>query len=506
MVRRGQEPARPPPASPSRPGSKKNSAGILAAFLRLWQECLPAFAQQRTAERAQALSLSALLCLGRHTVTGLLTTCGQQFQDWSAPYRLFSEDRIPIAEIFSVIRSAVLAELPPQAPLSVAIDDSLLHKTGLRAPGVAWRRDPLGPHFQTNFVRAQRVLQFSAAVPLSQGAFRMVPIGFLHAPTPAKPSSKASPEIRAQYRQEAKAARLPLRAAQQIAALRRDLDAQPDGLNRNLQCVVDGGYTNATVLKNLPERTTLIGRIRKDAKLYFLPELPMAQAVRGRPRRYGALAPTPEQLRTDDSAPWTLIEVSVSGAPRQVRIKRLRPLLWRTAGLGHVLQLVVVAPLSYRLRKGSKLLYRQPAFLICTDPDLDARHLVQAFIQRWGIEVNFREEKTLLGVGQAQVRHPESVESVPALQVASYAMLQLACLHFCEGPGQTDQLPPAKWAAAIPPARFSTRSAIGQLRAEVWGRALGLKNFYGFAATCAPNMKPQKFAPDLNSAVLYATN
>jgi len=439
-------------------------------------------------------------------VTGLLTTCGQEFQDWSAPYRLFSQDRLPIREIFSVVRRGVLAELPPQAPFVVAIDDSLLRKTGLRIPGVGWRRDPLGPHFQTNFVRAQRVLQFSAAVPLSDRAYRMVPVSFLHAPTPAKPSRKASPEQHQQYRQAARQARLPLLAAQQIAALRQALDAEPNGAQRQLQCVVDGGYTNETILKKLPVRTTLIGRLRKDAKLYFPPAPPPTAPSRGRPRRYGAPAPTPEQLRTDESVPWTSMEVSVSGAPHQIRIKCLRPVLWRTAGLDHTLQLVVIAPLSYRLRQGSKLLYRQPAFLICTDPELDRRALVQGFVQRWGIEVNFREEKTLLGVGQAQVRHPDSVESVPALQVASYAMLQLACLRTLDGPDKPDLLPPPKWAAEEVRPRFSTQRAINQLRAEVWGRALGLANFFGFANRGTPTTKPEKFAPDLSSAVLYAIN
>lgn len=512
MVRRGQKPPGSPPFEPARPDSKKNSGGILSAFQQLWQECLPAFGQQRTAERAQALSLSSLLCLGRHTVTGLLTTCGQEFQDWSAPYRLFSSDRLPVAEIFSVIRRGVLAELPPQAPLLVAIDDSLLRKTGIHTPGVAWRRDPLGPRFQTNLVRAQRVLQLSASVPLSESAYRMVPIAFLHAPTPVKPSPKASPEQRQQHRQAARQARLPLLAAQQLAQLRRDLDAEPNGAERPLECVVDGGYTNETLLKKLPPRTTLIGRIRKDAKLYFLPEPKLSSPSRGRPRRYGPLAPTPEQLRTDESVPWTSIEVSVSGAPHQVRIKRLGPLLWRSAGLQHTLQLIVIAPLSYRLRRGSKLLYRQPAFLICTDPELQVRLLVQAYVQRWGIEVNFREQKTLLGVGQAQVRHPDSVESVPALQVASYAMLQLACLHTLDARAQQPHgsplpglLPPPKWAPQSSP-RFSTQRAINQLRAEVWGRALRRRNFSGFATTTPTTTKPEKFLPDLASAVLYAAN
>ena len=411
-----------------------------------------------------------------------------------------------MAEIFAVVRRGVLAELPPQAPLCVAIDDSLLRKTGLRIPGVAWRRDPLGPRFQTNFVRAQRVLQLSASVPLSDHGYRMVPIAFLHAPTPAKPSRKASPEEFQQYRQAARQARLPLLAAQQIGALRQALDAEPGGAQRQLQILVDGGYTNATVLKKLPPRTTLIGRLRKDAKLYFLPQTPAAPPPRGRPRRYGAPAPTPEQLRTDDSVPWTSLEVSVSGAPHSIRIRYLRKILWRTAGLGHTLQLVVIAPLSYRLRKGSKLLYRQPAFLICTDPELDLRALVQGFVQRWGIEVNFREQKTLLGVGQAQVRHPDSVEAVPALQVASYAMLQLACLRTLDGPVKPDLLPPPKWAAADALPRFSTPRAINQLRAEVWGRALGLANISGFADRSTPTTKPEKLLPDLGSAVFYATN
>ena len=109
-----------------------------------------------------------------------------------------------------------------------------------------------------------------------------------------------------------------------------------------------------------------------------------------------------------------------------MKVKLCRDRLWRTAGLNHTLQLTVLVPLGYRLRKGSKTLYRRPAFLICTQPQLELQTLLQGFVQRWDIEVNFREEKTLLGVGQAQVRNSHSVESVPALQVASYAMLLLA--------------------------------------------------------------------------------
>jgi hypothetical protein len=44
--------------------------------------------------------------------------------------------------------------------------------------------------------------------------------------------------------------------------------------------------------------------------------------------------------------------------------------------------------------------------------------LLQAYFDRWGIEVNHREEKDILGVGQAQVWNEQSVSNVPALGVA----------------------------------------------------------------------------------------
>jgi DDE superfamily endonuclease len=435
-------------------------------------------------------------------VTGLLTTCGQEFHDWSADYRLFACHRLPTQSLFTVVRRAVLHHLPAHAPLCVAIDDTLLRKTGIRIPGVAWRRDPLGPHFQTNFVRAQRVLQLSADVPLSGGNHRMIPISFLHAPTPVKPSAKAGDPEKAAYRKAARLARLSHLASLQIASLRQSLNAEPDGAARPLHLFVDGGYTNATVLKSLPANTVLVGRIRKDAKLFHLPSPSQPLKTRGRPRHYGAPAPTPEQVRTDDS-PWQTVSVSLSGQNHQMRVKLRQNLLWRTAGLLHTLQLVVIAPLGYRLRQGSKLLYRQPAFLICTDPQLDLLSLLQGYVQRWDIEVNFREEKTLLGVGQAQVRNPHSIEDLPALQVVSYAMLLLSMIR---ASSDADALPPPKWAGTQPPPRLSTQRGISHLRGEVWGRALGLTNFSDLLFCAPPAASPEKFLTHLPSALLYAKN
>ncbi|RRJ98078.1 hypothetical protein Ga0100231_006680 [Opitutaceae bacterium TAV4] len=72
-------------------------------------------------------------------------------------------------------------------------------------------------------------------------------------------------------------------------------------------------------------------------------------------------------------------------------------------------------PARYRLRKGGKLLYRQPAYLLCHRAGLPVQDILQQYLWRWDIEVNFKDEKkNLLGVSQAQVRSPETVIRQPA--------------------------------------------------------------------------------------------
>jgi hypothetical protein len=120
--------------------------------------------------------------------------------------------------------------------------------------------------------------------------------------------------------------------------------------------------------------------------------------------------------------------------------------------------------------------------------------------------VNFREEKTLLGVGQAQVRHAASTQAVPALQVASYALLLLAAWRAGGGGPSPTALPPPKWSASQTPLRTSTQRLLQQLRAEVWGRGLGLDRFSGFSSPPPADAKPEKLFSSLPSAVCYWTS
>ena len=146
-----------------------------------------------------------------------------------------------------------------------------------------------------------------------------------------------------------------------------------------------------------------------------------------------------------------------------------------------------------------------PRYLICTDPALPIETLVQEYIWRWDIEVNHRDEKTLLGVGQAQVRNAHSVESVPAAAVAAYAMLHVAAMKAYGWNGKPNTIPAAKWRDPKKKKRASTQDLINELRRELWAESINPKHLTDFMNRDASGMKSVKGETDMCSAILAST-
>jgi hypothetical protein len=450
--------------------------------------------------------LGTLLTPDKSTVTNLICTHGGQDRDWTADYRLYSKGRVKESHLFDQAREPLLENLAPGEALVVALDDTIVRKTGKKIHGSGWKRDPLGPAFQTNLVQAQRYLQLSAAWPLRDvdgaptGEARMIPIDFLHAPSPVKPrKGTVDAAATTAYREALKQQNLNAQTLLRLQMLREKVPAA-----RRIILTGDGSFTNKTILRSLPAGCVYIGRARKDTVLHHLPETPEIPA-NGRPCRYGSPAPTPEALRTDDTIPWHPVRAFAAGGHHEFRIKTLGPVLWRKAGADLPLRLIVIAPLGYRLRKGSGLLYRQPAYLLCTDPDMSLEEFLQSYLWRWGIEVNFREEKTLVGTGDAHVRTAASNQHLPAVIVASYALLWVAALLALAENQPLAFLRPPKWrkdhreTGRLP----STGDLLRLLRAEIWARALNPRSFGHFATDPPLDTSAQKPAPDL-SATLFA--
>lgn len=457
---------------------------------RLFADTRAVFLSDEDHRRVCTQFLAGLLNLGRHTVTGALTTAGRQHDDWSADYRVWQ--RVPVDGLFRQVQEQTLARTT--GPWVIAMDDSATRKTGRRIPGCGWRRDPLSPPFHVNFHWGQRVLQCSAALAAPDGSARLVPIDWTEAPLPKKPKRQASAQEQAAYAEARRQANLNQIAVGRLAHLRTVTD-------RPIHFVVDGRFTNRTILRQLPDRTVIIGRIRKDTKLYA-PVVPTKS--QGRPRRYGEVMPTPEQLRTDEKIPWQQVSAWAIDRAHHFKLKTMGPVMARIRGVTAPVRIVVIAPLGYRLRKGSRILYRQPAYLLCTDPELPLEHILQQYLWRWDIEVNFREEKSLLGVSEAQLRQPEAVRRQPAGAVAAYAFLLLAAHDAYRHDERPPSVPLPRWRRREPPRRATTGLLISQLRVELWSQCLRRHTLSHFRARTKSDQNPPKLGAHLASAVFHA--
>jgi len=431
----------------------------LIVLLGTWRQV---FRQQRSFERALRLSLAQILTPGQRWLSRLIASSGRQHRDWSADYKLFSRSPWQPDTLFQSVIERCLEHGQQRAYVVLAGDFTHLPKTGRHIPNVHCMRDPMSPPYHVNLIQGLRYFQLTAILPLYRctqepSPPRSIPVCFSEVPVLKRPGRKASLQEHQAYRAAQKKRLSSQYALQKVKTLRRAFD-QAGAQDKTLLIALDGSFCNSVFFGERLDRVELLCRCRKDARLCLA-------APKGSQRFYAAQTFTPEEVRQDESQPWQEAEVYHGGGWRTLRFKEVTPLYWRQGAKRRAMRLLVIAPTSYRNHKQGKMLYRQAAYLLTSDLETAATELVQAYFDRWQIEVNHREEKTTFGVGQAQVRNPLSVPRQPAFSVAVYAMLLLAALQ-AYGPQRSQAyLPLPKWRRNAK--RPSCLDIISQLRLEM---------------------------------------
>jgi DDE superfamily endonuclease len=395
---------------------------LLKAFLEIVRGWHVVFPQERSSLRAIRQAMGSLVCLGRRTVSRIIWTNGGEQQSWSAEYFLHSRCRWDPQQLFTPVLEHALPFCTGRY-IGVAADDTRLHKTGRCIQQAFYQRDPLSPPFHVNLMLGLRFLQASLLVPLhrrSRIGTRALPIRFQEASRVKRPGRKATMEEWKCYRAAVRQYNLSQKFVSMMKDLRLALSVAGASA-KILVMVVDGSFCNRTVFGSSADKTEIIARARKDAVLCF-------RAPVGSRRFYDTQKFTPESVRQNDSLPWNTTKIFYGGKRRRVRYKLVSEIYWQGGARRRPLRLLVVAPTPYRKRKSGRLYYRQPGFLLTTDLKGSACTLLQLYFDRWQIEVNHREEKDTIGVGQAQLWNEVSVPKQPVLAVASYSALLLASL------------------------------------------------------------------------------
>jgi hypothetical protein len=223
------------------------------------------------------------------------------------------------------------------------------------------------------------------------------------------------------YRAAQKLHNLSTHFVQLMSRLRTAFDAA-GAANKILLLALDNSFCDRTVFRTVVQGVELIARARKNAVL-------CRRAEQGSRRFYDTAKFTPEQVRLDESRPWQATRIFYGGKWRKVGYKEVTGIYWQGGALQRPLRLLVVRPTRYRKKKSGRYYYRQPAYLLTTVVKGTVRQLLQIYFDRWQIEVNHREEKDTMGVGQAQLRNFISVPKQPAFAVARYSALLLASLQ-----------------------------------------------------------------------------
>lgn len=397
---------------------------LLLALLDILRAWIPVFAQSRSGRRAVEQAIAALLTVGRRTLARSLFTLGRQHRDWSADYKLHSRSAWQSQDLFQPIlqRAAPLAD---PALLIVAMDDTRIRKSGRKILSAFYQRDPLSPKFRFNLMWGLRFLHFSLLVPLYRSGAdtppRALPVRFLEVPALKKPGKKASAEEIAAHKQAVKQHNLSRASVDLLTELRQSADAA--GLkSRTILAVGDGSFCNRTLFRQRFDRIEIVARARRDCRLCY-------RDPSGGRRFYSTDHFTAEDVRQNETFGWQKARIFHGGKWRDVRYKEVREVYWRHGAAKRPLRLIVVAPVAYSSGKGKRKYYGEPAFLLTTDLERPAPVVLQAYFDRWQIEVNHREIKDTLGIGQAQLRNTHAVPRQPAMLVAAYSALLLAAIQ-----------------------------------------------------------------------------
>ncbi len=441
---------------------------LIDSFDALFSTFRPYFKSSETFERGRSLAFCSTFTYGRRTISRLICSKNEQHNDWSADYKFFSLREWNADDLFvEIFKECDEHSYWPDGDVLVALDETLRKKTGKKIPGVATLRDPMSLPYHVNLTPGLRYLQAACIItPENKLEYnRAIPIFFQEAAPAKKPKKNASDAEKEHYKKEQKAKKITVKGHEAALKIRTQLDQLPAGQSRRLFITADGSFANRNFLRDLPDTITAIVRVRKDLKL-FKPAADVGTSGKGRRRIYGERLQTPEEFRKDDSQPYQRARVFAAGKYHDVRYKTMAPVLWQKGTARTPCRLIVIAPLGYRLTKGAKLLYRQPAYLLIPDTETPVELLLQYYFLRWDIEVNHRDEKSLLGLGDAQLRSPNSVKRQPQFSVLIYSLLLLASIRAYGAQRTEDYLPIPKWRKKTE-RRPSTLDIVSQFRREV---------------------------------------
>jgi DDE superfamily endonuclease len=367
----------------------------LLACLCSFEPCFtaPSFA------RFVTLMTGWLLCIGKHTVTGVVLAAGVDRDDPSGYHRFFSRGAWSPERVGRVVLQLALSLVPNQDRVKLTLDDTLARHTGKHIASAGMHRDPLLStgkkpffHFGHNWV------VLAVAVTLPWGKTFSLPC-LVQLYRTAKTAQK----------QKLEHLKRTVLAAQMLASL---VKYEP---KRRFLVFADNAYVNRAVVRELPKDVDLVGRGRMDAALYAPP--PTYRGV-GRPRVKGKRIASPEQRAR--TGRWHKLDVFIYGKPARVRVQ-VFDALWYIVGGSRTMRFVLIRDWPGHAKDD---------VLVSTDLTLSAKDIIEGYCQRWSLEETFGWVKSRLGLEDPHNRKEHAVHRTAPMALWAYSIVVVWYAHW----------------------------------------------------------------------------
>jgi len=410
--------------------------------------------QQRVRERLEMLVLSELFTFGRHTITQMLMSLGLNEEDWSAWYRLFSQERFNYEAASAGLFAESLRYVANDELYVVAGDATQTPRSSRKMEGAGWLRNMRTPPFRVGIHAAQRWFNGSWLVPEENGYSRAIPLRWLPAFT-----EKSQPQTVEPLKEWQASVQFLNWLRQQFMAHER-----PEQV---ILFVGDGHYDNLKLWQHLPQGVTMLARSAKNRALYHLPD----ETMHGN-RKYGERALTPQQVWQTNRR-WQARDLEVRGRTRHLQVCLRGPCL-RPGAPDSPLFLIVIRG-KQRKNKHGRTYRRQPLpFLVNAVQDTDGHWVLPLPLdtllfwawQRWEVEVAHRELKTTFGLGHKQCFNPHAAVLSVQWSAWVYSLLLLAGYRTF-GLARAPNVPTRWWRGS---GRWSFATLLRSFRAALWGQ------------------------------------
>lgn len=411
--------------------------------------------QQRVYERMEQLVLAELFTFGRHTVTQLLMSLGLTEEDWSAWYRIFSEERFNYEAASAGLLAESLQYVGRDELFVVAGDGTQTPRSSRKLEGSGWLRNMRTPPFMVGIHAAQRWFNGSWLMPAENGYSRAVPLRWLPAFT-----EKSQPQTVE-----------PLKEWQACVQFLEWLQQQFQIHQRPHQPILmvgDGHYDNLQLWQHLPDGVIMLARTAKNRVLHHLPD----DTMHGN-RKYGQRAPKPQAIWRNPKTRWQALELHVRSKTRHLQVC-VRGVFVRQGAPDIPLFLIVVRGKKRKTQSG-RYYRRQPlAFLVNAVQDEDGQWILPLPLevllfwawQRWEVEVCHRELKTTFGLGHKQCFNPRAAILSVQWSAWVYSLLLLAGYRTF-GLARAPNVPTRWWRGS---GRWSFATLLRSFRAALWGQ------------------------------------